>query len=602
MDVSEHLQDLDNLVVLDGQRPTGPRSLQQRLAHIADYSPIALINIDRDGLVLSANKACKSVVGIPSSMLINSRLHEHLTRDSTDVLRRVLSDMNPNSIFKDMMLEFVGSPNEKAYLAVQISSYTNKKNDTEHLEYILSFSDASREKKIANQLRNAKTYLEKMVSRDALTGLPNRLHFVETLRGAMLNARKTNRKMALLYFDIDGFKSVNDRHGHLAGDLLLCEMANRLKLRIRDVGRLARLGGDEFTLILDYPGSEAQLREEAQKVLSAIAETITISSVKIKVSASIGIALYPGYAKTPEQLIHYSDAAMYRAKEAGGDQAVIFCENHYRKITRAATLLDSLESGIINSEFYLEYQPIVDSQDYTIDSFEVLTRWNHPEYGLVSPTEFIAIAEKSNQIAVLSRWIIETALMKLKQLLDSGRDNRFAINISALLISDKDFPAMLLSQMKRFGIPPSLIEFEITETGIINELDNAIELANELHQYGCTLSVDDFGTGHSSLARLTKLPVNRIKLDKFFVADLGCSKESRVIVAGIINIASELGLKVVAEGVENKLQSEMLQEIGCHYLQGYDISKPCSEQELDSMLHRDRTNIPVKLVTDIAAC
>lgn len=560
-------------------------SAKQRLASIADHAPIALVNINGNGSVLSANKACKSIIGIPSSILIGDCLFHYLTEASNKTLQSVLTDIGPNSICKELILEFVGSPMEIAHMSVHISAYTD--DDAGCLEFILSFSDASREKKIADQLRKTKAYLENMVTKDALTGLPNRLHFVETLRAAMLNARKINRKIALLYFDIDGFKSVNDRHGHLAGDLLLCEMANRLKIRIRDVGRLARLGGDEFTLILDYAGSEAQLQSEAQKVLNAIAEPTTISSAKMNVSASIGIAQYPGYAKTPEQLIHYADVAMYRAKEAGGNQAVVFCKKHYEKITRASALVRGMESGIKNSEFYLEFQPIVDSVSYSIDSFEVLTRWNHPEYGNISPKEFIGIAEKSDQITQLSNWVIETAFIKLKELLTAGIDTRFAINISALLISDKGFPAMLLDQMKRFEIPPGSVEFEITETGIIDELDNAISLANELHKYGSTLSVDDFGTGYSSLARLTRLPVNRIKLDQLFVSELTNSKESRIIVEAIIKIAHDLGLGVVAEGVENSMQSEMLQEIGCQYLQGFKFSKPCSEEKLGLLLKKD---------------
>lgn len=553
-----------------------------RASSMADHSPIALLSIDSQGVVITANKACKFIIGIPASVLIGSCLYDYLNGTSLTSLQRLLTDAQRGTVRGDITIDFAGSPVENTHLSVRVNAFENEVTGTQ--EFILSFADASRQKKIGKQLRKANEYLEKLVSQDALTGLPNRVHFIDALRAAMLNARKSRRKIALLFFDIDGFKRVNDRLGHRAGDALLCEIANRLKLRIRDIGRLARLGGDEFTLILDYPGCEQALRAEAQKVLNTIAGVSTIGSMKINITASIGIAIYPGYANTPEQLIHYADTAMYRAKACGGNETIVFCATHHEKIERANTLSHSIKSSIANSEFYLEFQPIVNSESHAIESFEVLTRWHHPEFGNVSPDEFIALAEKNNQIELLSRWIISSAIEKLGQLYQAGYEPRFAINISSLLISNEEFPPWLIAEMRRCKVPPNAIEFEITETEFINHLDNAIQFAKKLHECGCRIALDDFGTGYSSLARITELPIDTIKLDKLFIAELNSRKESRVIVEAIITIARELQLHVVAEGVEHELQCNLLRELGCQCLQGFIISRPVSEQGLESLL------------------
>jgi len=564
---------------------SGSSSLAYRLV---DNAPVALLNIYSDGTIIVANKSCKSIIGIPSSVLLGTCLYGYLDTESIHKLKNELSEMQDNDRFRETYVKFGYAAVGRNLFSVHIAFHRDSSID--QAEYTLSFSDALRQQQIAGQLRSAKNYLEEMVSKDALTGLPNRLHFVDALRTAMFNARTNNRRIVLMYFDLDGFKLINDQLGHRTGDQLLCEIANRLKLRIRDVSRLARLGGDEFTLILDYNDSEMSLLNEAKKVLTAISGITHIDSHKISISASIGISIYPGYAKTPEELIQYADAAMYRAKNEGRNRAVIFCEKHYEKMKRASELAHDMRNSIEQNEFYLNFQPIIDSQTGLVDTFEVLTRWRNQKYGLISADEFITIAEKSNQIIQLGHWIIKSALEKLCLLRSAGFNTRFAINISALQLSDQRFLEMLIAEMERYELPPGSLELEITETGVINNLDNVIVLAEEIRKYGCTISVDDFGTGYSSLARITKLPVNRIKLDKYFVSEVCEAKEARVIIEAIVKIASELGLGVVAEGVETNAQALILRQLGCEYLQGFAISEPCSDDRLNQLLEQN-TNL-----------
>lgn len=560
---------------------------------LADHAPVALVGISKSGIVHIANRSCKSVIGIPSSVLQGSCLFDLIDGDSAAKLKKALHGVCERNQKLEISVKFIEGPSGNTYFTVRIAHCDN--SDSSKTEFVLSFSDNSRYQQIVEQFRSAKVYLEAMVNKDALTGLPNRVHFVDALRTAMFNARKTQRKIALMYFDIDGFKLINDQHGHRIGDMLLCELANRLRLRIRDVSRLARLGGDEFTLILDYNDCESSLHKEADKVLSAISAITEIESRQISISASIGIGVYPGYAKTPEELIHYSDAAMYRAKNAGGNRAITFCQRHYEKIKRTSDLSQDLKQAIELDQMCLVYQPIVDSQSGLVDSLEVLVRWAHPRYGEISPEEFIPLAEKNNLIIPVTYWIVRTAMCEMKTLLNSNKLAKLSINLSARLLSDVTFPEKLLDEMRRCNVEPNKIELEITETGVIENLDSVVCLAEKLNCVGCSLSVDDFGTGYSSLARLIKLPISRIKLDKYFISEISDSKAARVIVEAIICIAGELGLGVVAEGVENESQVQLLKKLGCGYLQGFEVAEPQPVKKVTSSVQqtffRTETNI-----------
>ncbi len=587
------------------------QDLDSRLLDAANAAPVGLITIDVAGRILTANKSCKSIIGIPATVLVGSVFSDYLCDESAEAFLKGLSrsmDVVPIS-GNEVALCF--THHLLSTRSIQATITMSKLTSDGYIEYIIVLLDKSKQRQIEKQLRNSKEYLERLATHDALTGLPNRIHFTDALRAAMLNSRKAKRELALLYFDIDGFKAVNDQHGHHVGDSLLREIANRLRIRTVEVGKLARLGGDEFTMILEHSGTYESLCQEAEKVRQAISEPVHASSKTLHVSASIGIAIYPEYAKTPRQLIQYADTAMYQAKEMGGNCVVKFSAQHQEKLKRTASLENDLGQSIENSDFYLDFQPIISSETGQVDVLEVLIRWAHPEYGVVSPEEFIPIAERSRHMSILGNWIIESTCRVCQQLLNDGIKMRFAINLSPVQLNNSNLAYDIRNCIDKYGLSPDLFDLEITESCVMSDINCALTQINELGEHGFALAVDDFGTGHSSLARLSSLPVSKIKLDRLFISDLVSNKDSRIIVKGFIGIAHELGMTVVAEGVEQDQQLELLQLYGCEYLQGFGILQPCSEKELPGLLGKgieafksiasDNAEVSEKLVSDSIA-
>lgn len=559
--------------------------LDYRVLEATNKAPIALITIDQDGHILAANSSCKSIMGIPATVLAGTVFFDYLCTDSIESLKKELARSRDGALTpsNDLSLYLSHPLIEERPMQALITN-SELKADDNNQEFIIILLNRSRQRQIENQLRDSKDYLERLATHDALTGLPNRIFFTDALRAAMFNARKAKRQLALLYFDIDGFKGVNDRYGHHVGDALLREIANRLRIRTREVGRLARLGGDEFTLILEHTGTQDSLLTEAENVRLAISEPIQASSVTLNVSASIGIAIYPEFAKTPRQLIQYADTAMYQAKSLGGNCVVQFSSKHQEKLKRTTTLENDFSKSIERSEFFLNFQPIVDGETGKIDTLEVLVRWDHPEYGIISPEEFIPMAERSGRINELGNWIIENTCNVCSRLQTSDRAVRFAINISPIQLNNKNLANDILDCLKKYDLHPQLFDLEITESCVMNDIDCAFTQIEELGQRGFSIAVDDFGTGHSSLARLSSLPVSKIKLDRLFTSELASNDDSKIIVKGLIGIAHELGMSVVAEGVENEHQTKLLQAYGCEYMQGFGIIRPHPEEELDSIL------------------
>ncbi len=561
------------------------QDVNYRLTEAINKAPVALLTIDGDGQILAANSACKSIMGIPATVLAGTILFEYLCSESAESLKNELIRYRDGAITlsNDLSLSLSHPLIEERPMQVLITN-SEPATDDDHQEFVIVLLNRSRQQQIENQLRDAKDYLERLATHDALTGLPNRIFFTDALRAAMFNARKAKRQLALLYFDIDGFKGVNDQYGHHVGDALLREIANRLRIRTREVGRLARLGGDEFTLILEHTGTQDSLLREAEIVRLAISEPFQASSTTLTVSASIGIAIYPDFAKTPRHLIQYADTAMYQAKRLGGNCVVQFSSEHQEKLIRTKTLESDFSASIGRSEFILNFQPIVDCNTDKIDTLEVLVRWNHPEYGIIAPDEFIPMAERTGLINELGNWIIENACEACRRLHNSGNTVRFAINISPIQLNNKNLANDILSCLQRYNLQPEWFDLEITESCIMSDIDCALTQIEELGKSGFSIAVDDFGTGHSSLARLSSLPVSKIKLDRLFTSGLTKNADSKIIVKGLIGIAHELGMSVVAEGVENQHQTELLQGYRCEYIQGYGVYRPQSEEGLPSIL------------------
>jgi diguanylate cyclase (GGDEF)-like protein len=406
------------------------------------------------------------------------------------------------------------------------------------------------------------------------------------LNYALSLAKRSNGHLALMFLDLDHFKDINDTLGHSIGDILLIELAKRLCLGLREEDTITRLGGDEFILLL--PGVDALgAINVAEKLLNEIAETYQIEHYDLTLTASIGIALYPEDGDDLETLSKSADAAMYRAKQEGRQCYRFFTPEMQARSERNLLLLNALHHALESQQFYLHYQPQVAMKDGRIIGAEALLRWEHPEFGNVSPAEFIPIAESSGLILPIGEWVLRSAIQQAKTWIDAGFSPLLmAVNLSAVQFRHPDLPELIARILDEEGLPPEYLELELTEGEAMHNPQAAIIVINKLHERGIRMSIDDFGTGYSSLSYLKKFKVYKLKIDQSFMRDINTDSEDKAIVSAIINMAKSLGLQTIAEGVENLQQQVFLREHGCDQIQGYLFSKPVSVGQFEVLLRQ----------------
>lgn len=423
--------------------------------------------------------------------------------------------------------------------------------------------------------------LEELAFKDNLTNLPNRQLFYDRLEFELKRTkRKENIKLALLFIDLDHFKKINDSLGHHIGDELLKIVAQRLLGCVREKDTVARLGGDEFTVILADITSSKISTDIAEKIIKEISIPIKLQEHEHFLGASIGISLYPEDSLKKEILIRNADAAMYHAKESGRGNYQFFSEEINLRNQKRRELEEDLRKALKNEEFELYYQPQIDTIAERIIGAEVLLRWNHPKKGLVSPLDFIPIAEENGMIIEIGEWVFKQACKHLHKCYSlTQQPIPIAINLSAIQFSYAGLINMIESTLKLEKLPSQLIELEITESAIMENADKAIEIIDELAKLGIRISIDDFGTGYSSLAYLKKFAVDKLKIDREFIKDLPYDKDDVLLTSTMIMLANNLELDVLAEGVETKEQVDFLIQQGCTIVQGYYYSKPLPENE-----------------------
>jgi diguanylate cyclase (GGDEF)-like protein/PAS domain S-box-containing protein len=433
--------------------------------------------------------------------------------------------------------------------------------------------------------RQAEARVHHMAYHDSLTGLPNRSLLTDRLERAMLSAQRSGNKLAVMFIDLDRFKTINDSLGHLTGDHLLREVASRLCRAVRMSDTVARLGGDEFVVLVPGVHAPEECRQVGEKIIEVLSAPFPFEGRSLHISPSIGICLYPEDGGDVESLMRNADAAMYHAKASGRNNYQFFTQ----RMNQAAALHFELESNLrmalANAEFELFYQPIMDAATRGVHALEVLLRWRRPGCGLVLPDEFIPILEETGLIVAVGEWVLRAAC---EQNMAWQRAGLPAVPLAINLSARQFMHAGLIESIRRVvvetGIDPALIEFEITETALMQQGGHTLELLGQINRMGMRLSIDDFGTGYSSLAYLKRFPVRKIKIDRAFIRELEASSEDRAIVAAVMALANSLQLSVVAEGVETEAQLDLLRTHGCEYAQGYLFARPLPARDAAQLL------------------
>ena len=414
---------------------------------------------------------------------------------------------------------------------------------------------------------------------DNLTGLPTRLYFESRLNDAARKCRDGGARLAVFFIDLDGFKPVNDTFGHSSGDRVLEQVGVRLKAIARGHGVAARVGGDEFVLLGTAAGTQAAAAQMAARVIGALSQPYRVDEREVTISCSVGIALYPEGCSA-NKLIARADAAMYAAKRAGGSRHCFYSREMDADVQQNFDMLRDLREALARNELELFFQPKVDARSGKVTAAEALLRWNHPTRGMVMPSEFIPLAERSGLIGPLGDWVIEAACRQARAWRDKGLRMRVAINLSAYQMRQDDIVDRITEALTRHRIHPSLLTCEITESAAMEDTLATQETFRRLGELGAHLSIDDFGTGYSSLSYLRQLPAQELKIDMSFVRDIESGADARAVVDAVVKLAHALGLKVVAEGVENTRQQQILVELGCDELQGFLFAKPMSARAL----------------------
>ncbi|GAA6134601.1 hypothetical protein NBRC116188_13900 [Oceaniserpentilla sp. 4NH20-0058] len=555
-------------------------SSEEKFRQLATLSPVGIFQIDLKHQITYVNSRWIEITGINESL---TSLEYWLSRIRSEDRRRTLKAWSALIQSHQEFVVEVGfeKHGEITWTIIEASVLHDGKGDV--YGYMGAISDIT-------DLKNAQLQMENLAFYDPLTGLSNRRLFQDRLIKAVAESKRRRTFVALLFLDLDQFKRINDSLGHDAGDQLLVETANRLRENVRETDTVSRIGGDEFTVLLSDVDSTHGVRHIADKVLKALSQPITLKNQPIINTVSIGITMAPTDASDANKLMRNADMAMYRAKAMGRNNFQFFSEDMNNEMMGYLEIEKDLRHAVNNDEeFVVYYQPKIDLLSYKFIGVEALLRWKPKGKDMIPPDRFIPVAEESGLIIPIGKFVFRKSLLQVKHLMDIGiwpENAKVAVNLSARQFSDPNLINDLVDTIEMTGFPVENIELEITESTLMDHVENAIFTMRKVKEMGISIAIDDFGTGYSSLSYLKRFPIDVLKVDRSFVMDIPNDVSDMEITAAVIAMAHKLNLRVVAEGIETKEQIDFLRANRCEYGQGYLIARPMPSAELESYIQR----------------
>lgn len=546
---------------------------EERYKSLFEYHPDAVYSLDSNGSFDSANEAAAKLLDCEREDLIGMSLTDFAPHDSSGRKENCLAPVTSGQSerYEGEIRSFSGRVS-----VVSVTHIPIRVRDR-----VVGIFGIGRD---ITQNKQNEERIRYLAYHDALTGLPNRASFDAELKETIEEASTSGEKFAVMFIDLDRFKNVNDTLGHDVGDRLLISVAERLRLCIDENDTVARQGGDEFTLILRGITDREGARKAAQRILEALSPPHPLAGQEIVALPSIGLSIYPIDDLTPVGLMKKADIALYQVKYGGRGHHRMYCEAD-QGVSRTLILEKDLARALEQSQFFLHYQPQIDSVSGQLTGVEALIRWNHPELGLIAPMEFIPVAEESGHILAIGEWVLKQACLQAKQWNDAGSPLKVGVNLSSRQLHRPDIVEQIRDILKETGLRPELLDLEITESAALEQPELVLTRLHALKQLGLTISIDDFGTGYSSLSYLETFPIDKLKIARQFTSKLENRQVNRKIVSHIIDLAHTLELNVIAEGVESENQAEILRAIECIEMQGFLFGRPVPAEEIWNMLH-----------------